>query len=56
MKMYDKRLVNIEAIGKRIKERRIAWGHYPDRLSVRSQCFATDTFGNRAWTDAERII
>lgn len=26
MKMYDERLVDIEAIGKRIKERRIAWG------------------------------
>ena len=26
MKMYDERLVDIEAIGKLIKERRIAWG------------------------------
>ena len=26
MKMYDERLIDIEAIGKLIKERRIAWG------------------------------
>lgn len=26
MKMYDERLVDIEVIGKLIKERRIAWG------------------------------
>lgn len=26
MEMYDERLVDIEAIGKLIKERRIAWG------------------------------